>query len=601
MTAKIELGADADFKDAQKQLSDVDKALLKLIQSEKRLAAENEAKAKFDAMSDAEKEAMLQANALAKSQENLGEKVEDSGDKAKAGAGGFDNLGKAVVVVNQAMEVAQKAWDAFNKVSDATIGKVIDLADKQRDLERITGATADQTGRLIQFADDVKVGYDTLTQAAKALANDGLTLTIEQLQKNSDEYLKLSTAGEKAEYADKKFGRSAQELTKILELGSGKIKEMSESIGDNLILTEEQIKQAREMEIAQDGLNDSIDGLSMAFGKKLLPAVTSVIKEMNKGVDTLNLLAEWEEKTKKIAADHADQVLRESKEYNDYAYEIQRVNFLMQGRVMSTQQIIDLYKAEGWEIEKDIVALGGYSKANFEAEQHIAQVKKALEGLTGSQKGVNTELDQYKAKQDAATASTKLATAELAAADAAGKSLLENSMKPLTKEILFQTLAKGLDAEATKILARQFGLLDEATYSAMTAAEKLTADFIAGKISATDYFNATEALKGSIAGMKDKTVNITVNTNYVQHGSEGPGAPLPPGPDDTTPTDPDKPRAMGGPVSAGETYLVGEQGPERLVMGNNNGQIVPNAGGIDYERLGEVISRKMAQELPKFL
>ena len=39
---------------------------------------------------------------------------------------------------------------------------------------------------------------------------------------------------------------------------------------------------------------------------------------------------------------------------------------------------------------------------------------------------------------------------------------------------------------------------------------------------------------------------------------------------------PDGRRAMGGPVTAGKTYLVGEQGPELLMMGRSPGNIIPN-------------------------
>ena len=38
-------------------------------------------------------------------------------------------------------------------------------------------------------------------------------------------------------------------------------------------------------------------------------------------------------------------------------------------------------------------------------------------------------------------------------------------------------------------------------------------------------------------------------------------------------------RHGGGPVSAGGSYVVGESGPERLVMGNRHGRIIPNSGG----------------------
>lgn len=42
-----------------------------------------------------------------------------------------------------------------------------------------------------------------------------------------------------------------------------------------------------------------------------------------------------------------------------------------------------------------------------------------------------------------------------------------------------------------------------------------------------------------------------------------------------------QPRAGGGPVRAGEEYLIGEQGPEVLVMGNRNGFVMANGAGGD--------------------
>jgi hypothetical protein len=35
-------------------------------------------------------------------------------------------------------------------------------------------------------------------------------------------------------------------------------------------------------------------------------------------------------------------------------------------------------------------------------------------------------------------------------------------------------------------------------------------------------------------------------------------------------------RASGGPTEAGETYIVGENGPEILQMGNRSGNVIPN-------------------------
>jgi hypothetical protein len=59
-------------------------------------------------------------------------------------------------------------------------------------------------------------------------------------------------------------------------------------------------------------------------------------------------------------------------------------------------------------------------------------------------------------------------------------------------------------------------------------------------------------------------------------------------------------RASGGPVSAGESYIVGEEGPEILSMGSRSGSIIPN-GAINITvpvylgktKLGEAMAQNV--------
>lgn len=66
-----------------------------------------------------------------------------------------------------------------------------------------------------------------------------------------------------------------------------------------------------------------------------------------------------------------------------------------------------------------------------------------------------------------------------------------------------------------------------------------------------------EALMDRLAKALNRTSTITVKTVYEAAGIDGK-------------------RAAGGPVSANKAYLVGERGPEVLVMGGQSGTIVPN-------------------------
>jgi len=58
-------------------------------------------------------------------------------------------------------------------------------------------------------------------------------------------------------------------------------------------------------------------------------------------------------------------------------------------------------------------------------------------------------------------------------------------------------------------------------------------------------------------------------------------------------------RARGGPVHAGGAFLVGEEGPELLVMGSQGGHVVPNGqvGGVTVVVQGSVISERDLAEV----
>jgi TP901 family phage tail tape measure protein len=70
-------------------------------------------------------------------------------------------------------------------------------------------------------------------------------------------------------------------------------------------------------------------------------------------------------------------------------------------------------------------------------------------------------------------------------------------------------------------------------------------------------FNKLNRLMDHVASSLTRTATITVRTVYEAAGIDGK-------------------RAMGGPVTANKAYLVGERGPEVLVMGGQSGSIIPN-------------------------
>ena len=61
-----------------------------------------------------------------------------------------------------------------------------------------------------------------------------------------------------------------------------------------------------------------------------------------------------------------------------------------------------------------------------------------------------------------------------------------------------------------------------------------------------------------------------------------------------------KKRAAGGPVLAGEMYLVGERGPETLVMGGQSGLVIPNGGSGGGNTFVVNVAAPLAQDPQAF-
>ena len=165
------------------------------------------------------------------------------------------------------------------------------------------------------------------------------------------------------------------------------------------------------------------------------------------------------------------------------------------------------------------------------------------------------------------------------AADGATKSLhgLSDIITPvtvyfsdLTTEMLYNQAAAGLDAEASMALAEAMGLIDGETKIVLDALGRLRDSYDTGKISLEEYNAQVGILNDRMALIQSKTVTITVRTIYEdQGGLWGQGS------RNAYIGLSASNRAVGGPVTGGTPYIVGEVGPE-LFVPNTSGSIVPH-------------------------
>lgn len=214
--------------------------------------------------------------------------------------------------INLASFTAAGALGLFAAGAKKAVAETMDYAAQVRELSRITGDGAENTSRLIQVADDLAISENELSTAMEGATRKGIDVSIDGLKRLSDQYLALEPGLERSKFLMDAFGRSGTSMAQMMEQGSSGIDQMAASIASNMILTKENVDQAREMEIAMDDLGDAVQGVGYSIGKGLIPP----LKDAANG---LNTLLSWSDKVKSAHQQQADAVLLSSGSYHEYA------------------------------------------------------------------------------------------------------------------------------------------------------------------------------------------------------------------------------------------------------------------------------------------
>lgn len=205
--------------------------------------------------------------------------------------GGDKEVVKGLVDIKNKIGGAVTAFGALagaaytvDKIFDATVGRFVQYAAEVENTKVLTGATADETSRIIQMADDARVSYEDLTKALKAANKDGFQPDIEGLAALSDQFLAIQDPVERNNFLFDTFGKQGDKMEKIMKLGGAAIRERTAAIDDSLIVTEQAIQQAKEYTEQVDELNDMKEGGMLVLGAEGLPVVVGGLKELNKNL-----------------------------------------------------------------------------------------------------------------------------------------------------------------------------------------------------------------------------------------------------------------------------------------------------------------------------
>ncbi len=157
-----------------------------------------------------------------------------------------------------------------------------DYADAMRLSAQMAGVTTEEMSRLVQAADDFRVPMETMQQAMEMALKNGFVPTIENLAELSDRLMGISDPALRAAEASQIFGKSYADIMPFLLAGGDAIRESTDSIDKNLVVTEKAAEEAKAYKDALDDLGDSWTGLKNVMGKALTPMATNIFTGLTK-------------------------------------------------------------------------------------------------------------------------------------------------------------------------------------------------------------------------------------------------------------------------------------------------------------------------------
>jgi hypothetical protein len=193
------------------------------------------------------------------------------------------DLRSAYMIVADVARVAGQVWQATGQ-------EFVNYAEQVKNMSRAIGASAEETSRIIQVADDVRISYDSLKIAMKEAQKDGIEPNIEGLAKLADKYVALSSPIAKQKLLLDTFGKSGLEMGKLMEKGGDGIRSMSGAISDNLIMTDKGIKASDDYQRSLDDLTDAAKGVQVEIGSMVVPAMNSFMRVVLADIQGVSVL-----------------------------------------------------------------------------------------------------------------------------------------------------------------------------------------------------------------------------------------------------------------------------------------------------------------------
>lgn len=461
-------------------------------------------------------------------------------------------------------------------------------------IQSLAFAVGKTNGELVGFSDSLRKMQINLSQAAsggKAQKEtlDALGISIQeiralqpdrQFELIADRISMLKDPADKARAANELFGKSGAELLPAFEKGAAGIRaarEEAENLG--LILSEQQVQALAEADSVLKKFTQSWDAFAAKLTSAVLPAITSVLREIS-GMQTIDVqltraVSEVERIKKTLSELPGDGGAFGKQLQKDLNAQIEIIKKLM-GSAATSVAAPSANKVPGF-IDK--------SKEE-EAKKLRDELQKLNESTMKSFEKTALEFNKFSSAVD------RLIREKIISPELGTERILE-----YLDTVLPEYKVQSKRADPVKELKDQTDQMQEFAKAAAQNIQSAFADFLfdpfenglRGMLSG--FMNIIRRMVAEIAAqeiLKAIFLPFASGSGFFANFAKSLTG-----------------KAMGGPVSANTPYIVGERGPELFVPGTSGG-IVPNnklgmGGGVTVAPVYNIDARGATADLQRSL
>lgn len=392
----------------------------------------------------------------------------------KETADDLKGLTKGMADVKASFDMASQAAEKIGQVLRVTVGAAIEWGDAMGDLAQLTGTSVKETSELAATLELLGIKQDGLTKIVKAFTAQGLQPTMANIKALAAEYQAIQDPVAKNEFLFKRFGKQAADVAEIFGKTTEELDYFTAAARrSGKVVGEEAAAQAEKLGVELAILKQQVEGAGISLGNALIPLlnryfeVTEQTTEALKRENAVGLEAALAHGAQRVELERLaleSETLREQ-------------NRLLGEQETETTAAADILTRSMTALAAETGRWAGLAAQYAEDEA----LKKRLEDLTG------------------------------AASD------LKFGMGELTREMLFNQAAAGLDSEAAYNLAKGMGLINPAADAAKGILDELRKQYETGAITAGQYQGNVKLLADAIGTLPEgKTITVTYLEQYTK-------------------------------------------------------------------------------------